>query len=246
MEKQRLQKYISACGIMSRRAAEEAISAGQVTVNGVVASLGDKIDPTEDTVAISGKILDKIAGDASRPHTYVLLNKPTGYVTTLSDEKGRKTVADLLQNVGCRLYPVGRLDLYSDGLLLCTNDGELTNRITHPSHKIPKVYLATVTRHVTEEDLPNLRRPFEIDGYMLKPFGLELVEHKTVQNKPATVLRFTLYEGRNREIRKICAHHGLKLSRLTRVSIGKLTIEGIAPGKWRHLTEEELDYLRQI
>ncbi len=246
MEKQRLQKYISACGIMSRRAAEEAISAGQVTVNGVVASLGDKIDPMEDTVTVNGKVIEKISGDAGRPHTYVLLNKPTGYVTTLSDEKGRKTVADLLANVGCRVYPVGRLDLYSDGLLLCTNDGELTNRITHPSHEIPKVYLATVTKHLNEEELAEVRRPFEIDGYMLKPFGLELVEHKAVQNKPATVLRFTLYEGRNREIRKICSHHGLKLARLTRISIGQLTVEGIAPGKWRHLTEDELDYLRHI
>jgi len=248
MEKIRLQKYISECGIMSRRAAEAEITAGRIKVNGVPANLGDRVDPENDTIEINGKILDKKTDGEreSRRLTYILLNKPAGYVTTLSDEQGRKTVSDLLRDVGCRVYPVGRLDLYSDGLLLCTDDGDLTNRITHPSHHIPKKYLATVTAHLDDEAIEEIRRPFELDGYMLRPFDVEFVEYKRVQKTDATVLRFTLYEGRNREIRKICAHHGLKLARLTRISIGDLNLAGLAPGKWRHLTEEEVEKLKNF
>jgi len=229
---------------MSRRAAEAEITAGHIRVNGIPASLGDKVDPETDLIEINGKPIKKMTDGENRRHTYILLNKPSGYVTTMSDEQGRKTVADLLKNVGCRVYPVGRLDLYSDGLLLCTDDGELTNRITHPSHRIPKQYLATVTTHLTNEQIEKIRQPFELDGYMLQPFGVDFVEYKAVQNTPSTLLRFTLYEGRNREIRNICAHHNLKLARLTRISIGTLSLEGLAPGKWRHLTEEETEQLR--
>lgn len=246
MEKLRLQKYISECGLMSRRAAEAEISAGHITVNGIPASLGDKVDPETDVIEINGKILKNRTDGENRCHTYILLNKPSGYVTTMSDEQGRKTVADLLKDVGCRVYPVGRLDLYSDGLLLCTDDGTLTNRITHPSHRIPKQYLATITTHLDDAAIEALREPFELDGYMLQPFGVEFVAYKKVQNTPATILKFTLYEGRNREIRKICAHHDLKLARLTRISIGELTLTGIAPGKWRHLTNEEIEALKQF
>lgn len=248
MEKIRLQKYISECGIMSRRAAEAEILAGHIKINGIPASLGDKVDPEFDEIEINGKILEKKTDGEreSRRLTYILLNKPSGFVTTMSDEQGRKTVSDLLADVPTRVYPVGRLDLYSDGLLLCTNDGDLTNRITHPSHQIPKKYLATVTSHLSESDISALSEPFELDGYMLKPFGVEFVEHKKVQNKPSTVVRFTLYEGRNREIRKICAHHDLKLARLTRVSIGELSLRGIAPGKWRYLTDDEIEYIKKI
>lgn len=248
MEKIRLQKYISECGIMSRRAAETEILAGHIKVNGIPSSLGDKVDPENDVIEVNGVILKKETDGEreARRHTYILLNKPSGYVTTLSDEQGRKTVADLLKGVGSRVYPVGRLDLYSDGLLLCTDDGELTNRITHPSHRIPKQYLATITTHLDDTLLGELSEPFELDGYMLKPFGVELVEYKKVQNKPSTVVRFTLYEGRNREIRKICAHHGLKLARLSRISIGDLTLRGLPVGKWRYLTEQEIEYIKQI
>ena len=243
MEKIRLQKYLSECGVLSRRAAEAEILSGSITVNGVTAQLGDKIDPESDTVVFRGR---EIHRNTDSPRTYIILNKPAGYVTTMSDEQGRKTVADLLANVGTRVYPVGRLDLYSDGLLLCTDDGELTNRITHPSHSVPKVYRAYITSHLTDEDLSDLAVPFELDGYMLRPFDVKFVEYTKIGNADGTIVEITLYEGRNREIRNICAHHGLKLSRLTRISIGSITLDGLAPGKWRHLTEEEKSFLKTI
>ena len=247
MEKIRLQKYLSECGLMSRRAAEAEIAAGKITVNGVNASLGDKVDPETDIVEYCGKAVDrKTSGGNSRRNTYLVLNKPIGYVTTMSDEQGRKTVRDLLADVGTRVYPVGRLDMYSDGLLICTDDGELTNKITHPSHSIDKKYLATLTSHLTEEDIRALSVPFELDGYILRPFEVELVEYTKTSAGDSTVVQFTLHEGRNREIRNICAHHGYKLTRLTRVSVGKITLDGIASGKWRHLTDEEIDYLKKI
>lgn len=243
MEKIRLQKFLSECGILSRRAAEAEIQSGNITVNGVPASLGDKIDPDCDTVVFRGR---EIRRDADSPRTYIILNKPAGYVTTMSDEQGRKTVADLLANTGKRVYPVGRLDLYSDGLLLCTDDGELTNRITHPSHSVPKVYRAYITTHLSDEDLQKLAVPFELDGYMLRPFDVKFIEYTKIGAANGTIVEITLYEGRNREIRNICAHHGLKLSRLTRISIGSIKLDGLAPGKWRHLTEEEIEYLMKV
>ena len=249
MEPIRLQKYLSDCGVLSRRAAEAEIMAKKITVNGVPACLGDKVDPERDVVEYQGKRVtsaQKCGEDGLRRYTYILLNKPIGYVTTMSDEKGRKTVADLIADVGTRVYPVGRLDLYSDGLLLCTDDGELTNRIMHPSHEVPKTYLATINSLLTEEDLAILAEPFELDGYMLRPFDVEFVRYFKDAQVPSTLVKFTLYEGRNREIRRIVSHYGCKLSRLTRISIGALTVRGIPAGKWRHLTEEEIAYLKQI
>lgn len=243
MEKIRLQKYLSECGVLSRRAAEAEILSGSITVNGVTANLGDKIDPDCDTVVFRGK---EVRRNADSRRTYIILNKPSGYVTTMSDEQGRNTVADLIKNVGTRVYPVGRLDLYSDGLLLCTDDGELTNRITHPSHSVPKVYRAYITTHLTDADLTALAVPFELDGYMLRPFDVKFIEHRKIGEADGTIVEITLYEGRNREIRNICAHHGLKLSRLTRISIGSITLDGLAPGKWRHLTEDEVEFLKKI
>jgi len=231
---------------MSRRAAEAEITAGKIKINGLTASLGDKVDPELDTVECDGKIICHSSGDEKLRNTYVLLNKPSGYVTTMKDEQGRKTVADLLLSVGKRVYPVGRLDMYSDGLLLCTDDGELTNRITHPSHEVAKKYLATITSHLTEDDIERLKVPFELDGYMLREFGVRFVEYTKCGNAPSTVIEFTLYEGRNREIRNICSHHGYRLARLTRISIGALTLDGIESGKWRYLTESEIEYLKSI
>ena len=229
---------------MSRRAAEDEIIKGNVFVNGIKASLGDKVDPELDEVYIGTR---KISGDIeNRRFTYIMLNKPSGYVTTMSDEKGRKTVADLIVGAGERLYPVGRLDLYSEGLLLCTNDGELTNKLTHPSHMIPKCYMATVTTHLTPEEIEFIKKPFELDGYMLKPFGAELVGYTMCGEAKSTIVKFTLYEGRNREIRNICAHHGLKLARLIRTSIGDLTLFGLNSGSWRYLTDDEVEYLKNI
>ncbi len=248
MEPIRLQKYLTDCGVMSRRAAEKEITAGRITVNGEPAVLGQKITPGEDEVAYRGKPVLPRSGSVPNGggYTYILLNKPAGYVTTMSDDGGRKTVADLIRDVGHRVYPVGRLDLYSDGLLLCTDDGDVTNRLLHPSHEVPKQYLATLNALLTEDDLEALAEPFELDGYMLKPFGVDFVRYAKTGGVPSTVVRFTLWEGRNREIRKICAHYGVKLSRLTRIAIGRLSLKGIAPGHWRPLTENEVAYLKSI
>ena len=243
MEKIRLQKFLSECGIMSRRAAEEEIKNGKVKINGKVASLGDKVDPECDNVEYGGRFISKENCGISRS-TYILLNKPIGYVTTLSDEQDRPNISTLLTNVGTRVYPAGRLDMYSDGILICSNDGDLTNRLTHPSHKISKKYLATITTHLTEDDIKALGVPFVLDGYMLRPFEVELVEYTNASGTDSTVVRFTLYEGRNREIRKICAHHGYKLSRLSRTHIGEIEVGDLPLGKWRHLTEEEINYLK--
>lgn len=246
MEPIRLQKFIGDCGLMSRRSAEAEIAAGHVTVNGKVASLGDKILPDTDTVAINGVTVQPRANSASPGYTYILLNKPAGFVTTMSDQAGRKTVADLLSNVGKRVYPVGRLDLFSDGLLLCTDDGELTNRIMHPSHHVAKKYIAAINGLLTDEDLAALAVPFELDGYMLQPYQVEFVRYIKDSDVPKTLVLFTLFEGRNREIRKICAHYGCKISRLTRIAIGELSLRGIAPGKWRFLSDDEISYLKTL
>lgn len=248
MEKIRLQKFISGCGIMSRRAAEAEISAGKIKINGIAALIGDKVDPERDIVEYNGKIIGKERDVESEPrrNTYILLNKPSGYVTTMKDEHGRKTVSDLLDNVGRRVYPVGRLDMYSDGLLLCTDDGELTNRITHPSHNVAKKYLATITSRLDQEDIEELSVPFELDGYMLRKFEVKLIKYTKSGNADSTIVEFTLHEGRNREIRRICQHHGYKLARLTRTSIGELTLNGLETGKWRYLTDDEIDYLKKI
>lgn len=249
MEEIRLQKYISECGIMSRRAAEAEIQKGNVTVNGTRAELGQKIDPQTDEVMIAGKRVVPISPNETANgygKTYILLNKPMGYVTTMSDEKDRLTVRDLIADAGTRLYPVGRLDMYSDGLLLCTNDGELTNRLTHPSHHVAKVYRAVITSRLTEDDIAALSERIEIDGYRIRPVEVELEEYTTVHRAAATVVRFTLHEGRNRQIRRMCAHHGYKLASLTRIRMGKIELGDLPVGKWRHLTEDEISYLKQI
>ena len=243
MEKIKLQKYFGDCGIMSRRAAEIEIAAGKVKVNGVPASLGDRVDPENDRIEYNGKPVLMNKGES---RTYIALNKPTGYVTTMSDEKGRKTVADLVSGVKTRVYPVGRLDMYSDGLLLLTDDGELTNRLTHPSHNVAKKYRALVTSRLTENDISKIREPIEIDGYMLRPFGVEFDGYEKSGAADCTALVFTLHEGRNREIRKICEHHGLKIARLTRFEIGEIRLGELPSGKWRMLNEDEIKYLKTI
>ncbi|MGN1345979.1 MAG: pseudouridine synthase [Eubacteriales bacterium] len=245
MEKIRLQKYLSECGVMSRRAAETEISAGHVSVNGLPAALGTKVAPDTDEVVWNGRRILLPDGEKRR-FTYLLLNKPAGYVTTLSDEKGRPTVADLLSGVGVRLYPVGRLDQYSDGLLLCTNDGELTNKITHPSHNLSKTYVGVIPSHLDDRAIEELGQPFVLDGYRLRPFEVRCLSYQKVGAADGTVVEFTLHEGRNREIRKICAHHGYRLARLTRVALGDIRLGDLPVGKWRPLTDEELSYLQSF
>ena len=229
----RLQKFFPDCGLLSRRAAEAEIALGRVLVNGAVAKLGDKIDPLCDVVEYRGK---RVLARADKSYRYLMLNKPRGYVTTAKDEKGRRTVIDLTRDVGTRVYPVGRLDMDSEGLLLLTDDGELANKLTHPRHSIPKIYHVTVTPAPNTEQLSALKAPMELDGYALQPIGLK--------KRQANELEITLYEGRNRQIRRMCEAVGLKVVRLCRVAIGKLTADGLPLGKWRELTPDEIDYLK--
>ena len=189
----RLQKYFSDCGVLSRRAAEAEILSGRVLVNGATASLGDKIDPQKDIVEYRGK---RILPREDKPHLYVMLHKPRGVVSTAKDEKGRRNVTELVKIPGARLYPIGRLDMDSDGLLLLTDDGELTNRLTHPRHEIPKIYHVTLSSKPSEDQLRVLRAPMELDGYRLLPVDVKVIADN--------VLEMELYEGRNRQIRRMC------------------------------------------
>ena len=234
MELIKIQKFFTDNGIMSRRAAEEEIKKGRVSVNGKVAEIGMRIDPECDTVTYLGKEIKPSTAE----NVYVLLNKPRGIVTTMSDEKGRTTVKTLVKDVGARVYPVGRLDMDSDGLLLLTNDGELTNILTHPRHTIPKIYEVTVAGEVSEEQLTILRSPLVLDGYEILP-----VKTEVLSSGKETVMKMTLFEGRNRQIRKMCEAADLRIKKLSRVAIGEISLGKLAVGKWRYLTEDEVKIL---
>lgn len=237
MEKIRLHKYFTDCGVLSRRAAEEEIKAGRVRVNGITAQLGDKIDPDVDVVEFRGK---QIKNNSNGSFVYILLNKPCGVVTSAKDEKGRTCVTDLVK-AGGRLYPVGRLDLNSQGLVLMTNDGELTNKLTHPRHEIPKIYEVDVVGGVSAEQLRILNSSMTIDTYVLLPVKTEIIS----KGEQFTTLRMTLFEGRNRQIRKMCEQVGLKVAKLTRIAIGSVKLGDLPLGKWRHLTKEEVASLKK-
>ena len=236
MEQIRLQKYFTDCGLLSRRAAEQEIRAGLVKVNGLTAEIGQKITPGTDTVEYKGRVVRPV-GDERH---YILLNKPRGFVTTLSDEKGRRTVAELVRELGVRVYPVGRLDMDSDGLLLLTDDGALTERLTHPKHEIPKHYHVRVRGGVSPEQLRVLRAPFLLDGYRTHPVDVTPIGGTSTE----TVLHFPLYEGRNRQIRRMCEQAGLSILQLTRVAIGDIVLGDLALGHYRPLTSEEIAYLK--
>lgn len=229
---ERLQKILSAHGLCSRRAAETWLAAGRVTVNGRSAAVGDKADPDRDDIRVDGK---PIKGPDRR--TYLLLNKPRGYVTTLSDEKGRKTVADLVKDCGARVWPVGRLDLDSEGLLILTDDGELTQRLLHPSHEVEKEYLVWVKGDIPAA-LPVLRGPMELDGVPLSP--------ARVERAGENILSVTIHEGRNRQVRRMCAQAGLQVTRLRRVREGALTLGELKPGRWRRLGPQEVALLERL
>ena len=235
MEKIRLQKFIADAGLMSRRAAEDEIERGNVSVNGHVATIGMKINPASDIVTYKGK---KIKYER-REHTYLMLNKPRGYLSSTTDDRGRKCVTDLLDGVSARVYPVGRLDMISEGMILLTDDGELKNRLTHPSHQIGKVYRVKVGGSVSDEQMEILTSPLVIDGYKIKPVEVNI----SSEDESGTVLKMTLFEGRNRQIRKMCEEAGLTVKRLSRVSIGNLKLDGLPVGKWRYLEDSEVEYL---
>jgi 23S rRNA pseudouridine2605 synthase len=231
MEK-RLQKFMSEEGVMSRRAAEEEIKKGNVTVNGITAVLGQKIDDETDVV----KYLGKRVGGVRKKNVYIMLNKPVGYVTTMNDEQGRACVAELVADVGVRVYPIGRLDMESEGLLLFTNDGELANKLMHPRYHKPKVYHVKIRGKVEPEKIYTLSRPMKIDDYVTKPVNISIVTMK----EDYTVLAMELFEGRNRQIRKMCEQVDLHIMTLRRISMGSVKLGDLRPGKWRHLTKTEV------
>ncbi len=244
MEKIRLSKYFTDCGIMSRRAAEEEIKKGRVSVNGHVAELGEKIDPESDEIVYQGKTIKPEASSK----VYVMLNKPRGIVCTASDEKGRDNVTDLCREVKdrtgkrVRVYPVGRLDMDSDGLLLLTNDGNLANKLTHPRHSIPKIYHVTVKGKYSAEDLAILGESIDLDGKATLPVKVT----KVGDTENGMIVRFELYEGRNRQIRRMCEAHNVRILQLTRVAIGKIKLDKLENGRWRYLTEKEIHYLKTV
>ncbi len=236
----KLQKYIADCGVMSRRAAEKEISAGHVTVNGVPASRGDRVNP--DTARV--KICGRVVVNRARGHTYIMLNKPPCVLTTMKDERGRRTVADLVSDVPARVYPVGRLDMYSDGLLIMTDDGALANALCHPSGNKEKVYRVTLRGEADDTILSALGSPMtikEADGrdYELTPCEVTLIS----RSGERTVIEMTLHEGRNRQIRRMCDMLGVKIMRLTRIAEGGVTLGSLPIGAWRYLTEEEINAL---
>ncbi len=238
MEPIRISKYFTDCGVLSRRAADAAIEAGEVKVNGVPAVTGQKVTPGIDEVTWKGC---KITPSPSTQKLAVMLNKPRGYVTTMSDDKGRHTVAELVSDVGVRLYPVGRLDMDSDGLLLLTNDGELANRLSHPSHTVEKIYLAYVGGRVTTEQMESMTHPIEIDGRPTAPARVR----KAAFNGVETALEVTIHDGRNRQVRRLCERAGLRVRKLTRVAEGPLLLGNLDEGHWRKLTEKEIRKLKE-
>lgn len=234
MPEERLQKFLSECSVASRRKAEELINAGKVKVNGKTASVGDKVDPSKDTVTVDGRRVSQV-----EHQYYIMLNKPRGYVTTLSDELGRKCVAELVGNVGAHVYPVGRLDRESEGLLLLTNDGSFANAVMHPKTHISKTYRVTVHSAVTREKLDAIRDGVMIDGRKTLPAEAHIID----QSEGRVVIEIVLFEGRNREIRKMCEELHMDVARLKRVSIGSLKLGMLPVGKWRALTEDEVHKL---
>ena len=233
---ERLQKILSDRGVCSRRQAEQKILAGTVLVNGAPAVLGQRADPQEDKILVDGILL----GDAPE-RQYLMLHKPRGYVTTLHDERGRKTVADLVKDCGFRVYPIGRLDQDSEGLLLLTNDGTLANRMMHPSGQVDKVYHVTVTG-CTEQTLALLRAVRQVDGLPIQPPQVELLRGDGMR----AAVRVTIHEGRNRQVRKMCAQAGMTVLRLVRVAEGPLQLGTLKPGQWRYLTKDEQNLVRNF
>ena len=236
---ERLQKILASRGVCSRRKAEEMIAAGRVTCNGVVASLGDSADPDIDEI-----LLDGIALPSQDDHVYILLNKPRGYVTTLSDEKGRKNAAQLVADCGIRVYPVGRLDMHSEGLLILTNDGDLAHHLTHPSHEVYKEYLVKLTPD--EEGLPSPEKPLsgaiELDGEKLLPAKCRLLAN----TENGYIMTIAIRQGKNRQIRRMCAKCGYTVNSLKRVSEGDVKLGELPSGRWRYLTEKEISYLKTL
>ncbi len=231
MKKIRIQKILSESGVASRRKAEEMIKNKMVCINKKIAEIGDKADPSEDKIFVNGRLID-----CNVKKHYIMLHKPRGYVSTTKDELGRKCVMHLVSDVPAKIYPVGRLDKDSEGLLLMTNDGEFLNSVIHPANSIEKRYRVTVKPKVTEEQLVTLSSGMTIDSYKTEPAKITVL--KSAEDR--TVLEIIIKEGRNRQIRKMCEQTGLSVARLKRVGIGQLKLGMLAPGKWRSLSPQEI------
>ncbi len=232
---ERLQKILSAAGACSRRTAEEYIRAGRVLVNGQPATVGQKADPDIDRITLD----DKPISAEGEEYLYYMLNKPVGYVTTLSDEQGRPSVADLIRDIPTRVWPVGRLDQNSEGLLLLTNDGDVTHKLLHPSFHVDKEYHVWVSGSI-ERALPVLRGPLTIDGQLLAPAQIDVMQDNGNSGK----LRFIIHQGKKRQVRRMCAAGGLSVSRLQRVREGELVLGDLPKGEWRPLTMAEIQYIK--
>lgn len=233
--KERIQKILSSCGVASRRAAEDMIRAGRVSCNGRICVLGESADISADVILLDGKPIP-----VQKELKYIILNKPRGYVTTLSDEKGRKNAAQLVADCGSRVYPVGRLDMDSDGLLLFTNDGDFANSVMHPKHQVDKQYRVEV-RDADPEKIERVKIPVELDGYRIEKPDVKVLK---CSDDGSAVLLITIHEGRNRQVRRMCAIAGMRVTRLTRIAEGAVKIGELPVGKWRYLTEEELNSLK--
>ena len=234
----RLQKMLADCGVASRRKAEDLIRAGSVKVNGVVAEIGDKVNPFKDKVMVNGR---RVTGNAKPRHRYIMLNKPRGYVTTMSDERGRKCVAELVSGIEERVYPVGRLDRDSEGMLLFTNDGDFANKIMHPKKDIYKVYRVTVRPSITDEMIEEFETGMMLDGRKTAPAEVRVIS----KQEGRVVLEILLREGRNRQIRKMCEQLSLHIMTLKRISIGEVKLGNLALGEWRYLTKSQIESLKQ-
>ena len=232
--KERLQKILSARGVASRRKAEEMIREGKVEVNGQTASLGDTADPEVDQITLEGRPLPE-----QKNYVYILLNKPRGFVTTLSDEQGRKNAAQLVADCGVRVYPVGRLDMESQGLLIFTNDGDFANRLMHPRQEVKKTYRVVCVDYVPGAE-ERLSQPISLDGYTIRKPGVKLL--KVTGDKAEFLV--TIHEGRNRQVRRMCQAAGMSVRRLTRIQEGSLSLGDLPSGKWRYLTDDEVRKLK--
>ena len=233
---ERLQKILASRGVCSRRKAEELITAGRVSCNGQVAKLGDTADPERDEILLDGKPLP-----SAEEYVYIMLHKPRGYVTTLSDEKGRPNAAQLVADCGMRVYPVGRLDMDSEGLLLFTNDGDFANSLMHPKHEVDKIYRVQVTG-LSPEAVERLKKPVTLDGYTIRTPQVRLI--RKAETGDRAELQVTIHEGRNRQVRRMCAIAGMTVTRLIRIAEGSLRLGDLPRGKWRYLTAEEIRKLK--